>query len=233
MLNMNGYILKIIAIVTMFIDHMAAVLIPPDTAAYLVCRSIGRLAFPIFCFLLVEGLLHTGNVKKYLLRLGVFALISEIPFDLAFPVKNYRYGFLYHQNVFFTLFIGLVVIYFMRKIDMKFAKKVFVGNLIDTLIVMAGCIAAYLLYTDYQYLGILLIVSFYVFRGNKILLTLAVLLVNRLFGSGIQVLAALSMVFIWYYNGKRGPQGNKYIFYIFYPAHILLLYFISLLPVFR
>ena len=81
---MNTYKLKLIAIITMLIDHIAAVLIPSDTMLWLVMRCIGRLAFPIFVFLLVEGFHHTRDVKKYLLRLGAFALISEVPFDLAF-----------------------------------------------------------------------------------------------------------------------------------------------------
>ncbi|MGB8455300.1 MAG: TraX family protein [Anaerocolumna sp.] len=230
---MNGYTLKLIAIITMFIDHMTAILIPQDTTIYWIGRSIGRLAFPIFCFLLVEGFLHTHNVKKYLARLGVFALISEIPFDLAFADKSVHYGYLMHQNIFFTLFIGLAVIYLMSMIERNFAGNIFLSNAFDSLAVIAGCILAAILTTDYDYKGVLLIVVFYVFRGNKILLTLAVFLVNTLFGIWIQVLAALSMLCIWFYNGKRGPQDNKYIFYIFYPAHIFILYLISLLPMFH
>ena len=230
---MNGYVLKMIAIITMFIDHTAAILIPSDTIAYLICRSIGRLAFPIFCFLLVEGFLHTSNVKRYLLRLGLFALISEIPFDLAFSNKSLHYGYMLQQNIFFTLFIGLAVICFMSIIDLKLAKNVFIRKGLKVLVVLLGCVLATILATDYEFMGVLLIVAFYVFRLNKFLLTLAVLLVNISFGLGLQVFAALSMLFILFYNGKRGHQGNKYIFYIFYPAHILLLYFISLLPIFN
>ncbi len=230
---MDGYRLKRIAIVTMFIDHMAAVLMPSNSTAYWICRGIGRLAFPIFSFLLVEGFTYTKNVKKYLARLGIFALISEIPFDLAFSDGLIRNGFLLHQNIFFTLFIGLAVIYFMSIIDKKYAKNIFLNNLFDCLVVIAGCYAANLLAADYRFVGVLLITSFYIFRTNKILLTMAVLLVNILSGSKLQVLAVLSMLFIWLYNGKRGRQGNKYIFYIFYPAHIFLLYLVSLLPIFQ
>ncbi len=230
---MNGYILKMIAIITMFIDHMAAVLLPPDSTVYWICRSIGRLAFPIFCFLLVEGFKHTKNTKKYLVRLGIFALISEIPFDLAFSERTVQNGFLLHQNVFFTLFMGLVVIYFMSIIHNKFAKNLFLDILFNGLAVIAGCALANFLNTDYKYMGVLLIIVFYVFRGNKIFLAVGVVLANLLFGLGIQLLAALSILFIWFYNGQRGPQGNKYIFYVFYPAHILFLYLISLLPIFQ
>ena len=136
--GITGSTLKIIAIISMFIDHFGASIVEfylynilqPNGTEYskaLICsrvpglwmewmgdpekvqnlditiRSIGRLAFPIFCFLLVEGFLHTHNMKKYLVRLGIFALVSDLPFDMAFfgeiTIK--------HQNVFFTLFIAV------------------------------------------------------------------------------------------------------------------------------
>lgn len=232
---MDGYTLKLIAIITMFIDHVAAVLIPMDTTIYLLFRCIGRLAFPIFCFLLVEGFHHTNNVKKYMARLGIFALISEIPFDLAFGDTTLKYGYRLQQNVFFTLFIGLVVIWGMRIIDEKFTKNIFssefLNRLLKGLVVMIGCYAAYFLKTDYSYMGVFLIVAFYLFRQKKVLLSIAVFLLNLLLGP-IQLLATVAMVFILMYNGERGPQGNKYIFYFFYPAHILFLYLVSFLQVF-
>lgn len=230
--SMNGFNLKLIAMITMFIDHMAAILLPSESTAWLVCRSIGRLAFPIFCFLLVEGFLHTHNVKKYLARLLLFALISEIPFDLAFTSRSIHNGFLLHQNIFFTLFIGLAVIYGLSITSTVFAKNIVIDKLLQSLLILTGCFIAYKLNTDYEYMGVLMIVAFYLLRNNKILLVLAVLSVNTLFGLGIQTLGAVSMMFILTYNGKRGRQGNKYLFYVFYPAHIFVLYLISLLPVF-
>nr|WP_246240431.1 TraX family protein [Anaerocolumna sedimenticola] len=177
-------------------------------------------------FFIGGRLLHTRNVKKYLARLGIFAFISEIPYDLAFSNKALHYGYELQQNIFFTLFIGLAVIYFMSIIDSKFAKNVFIRKGLDCLIVISGCTLATILATDYEFMGVLLIVAFYVFRLNKFLLTLAVLLVNISFGLGLQVLAALSMLFIFYYNGKRGPQGNKYIF-ISFTQHISYCYISS------
>ena len=229
---MNGFTLKLIAVVTMLIDHVTAVLIPYNTDAYDIGRSIGRLAFPIFCFLLVEGFYHTKNVQKYMIRLGIFALISEIPFDLAFSDKTNNLGFLDQQNVFFTLFIGLVVIYGMSIIEKKYANNMILSNVFDSLVVVAGSAVAILLTTDYTYIGILLIVSFYLFRENKALLTLAVIIVTSLGGS-FELIASISMIFIWMYNGARGPQVNKYLFYAFYPTHILCIYLISLLPIFH
>ncbi|MBP3544518.1 MAG: hypothetical protein J6J86_09845, partial [Lachnospiraceae bacterium] len=122
--GLAGSTLKIIAIITMFIDHIGAAIFENNEItmcvmakgehayviwglADLVLRLIGRIAFPIFCFLLVEGFLHTRDVKKYALRLGAFCLISEIPFNLAFFGQPLYAG---HQNVFFTLLIGLLVL---------------------------------------------------------------------------------------------------------------------------
>ena len=117
--GISGSTLKLIAIVSMLIDHTAATVIrallisaSPDwqpglRTLYSVSRDIGRLAFPIFCFLLVEGFLHTRNPKKYAGRLFLFALISEIPFDLALQSGWFDPG---KQNVYFTLLIGLLVL---------------------------------------------------------------------------------------------------------------------------
>lgn len=218
---MSSFGLKMIAIITMLIDHIGAVLIPSNTTAYLIFRSIGRLAFPIFAFLIVEGFYHTRDVKKYLTRLGIFALVSEIPFDLAF------YGDFYmgHQNIFFTLFLGLLLIMVMKDIERRFPKNLITSNAINTLLVISFCIIAFLLKTDYNFLGILLITAFYLFRGSKMLLVLSILLIFGTPIGDISILATLSMVFISLYNGKKG-KGMKYFFYVFYPAHLLILFLI-------
>ena len=227
---MNGFWLKLIAMITMLIDHTAAILIPNDTMVYMICRSIGRLAFPIYCFLLIEGFLHTNNIKKYLTRLGVFAFISEIPFDLGF---YNRIIYLYHQNIFFTLFIGLTVLFFVGKVEHKYRGNYTLNSFLTSLVVLIGCVVATFLQTDYGALGVLMIAAFYFFRYNKVLLIASLIILNGLLGGRIQALAAVSMVFIWFYNGEKGKQWNKYVFYIYYPLHILMLYFIARFIVFR
>lgn len=220
---MNGFWLKIIAMVTMLIDHSAAILLPYDTPLYDICRSIGRLAFPIFCFLLVEGFWHTGNVKKYLVRLGIFALLSDIPFDLAFfhtPIYPE------YQNIFFTLFIGLMVLVLLKLIEDKY-KGGGLYPILGAAVVVGGCLLSVLLSTDYNYIGILMILSFYLFRYNKVLLTVALVMVNGMAESKLQILAVFAMIPILFYNGQRGPKFNKYIFYAFYPVHIFVLYLIK------
>ena len=122
--GLSGSTLKLLAIITMFIDHVGAavlarmIIMGNNTEllykVYLTMRTIGRIAFPIFCFLLIEGFEHTRDRKKYALRLLAFAAISEIPFDLAFNSKVLEFGY---QNVFFTLFIGLVTIMAMHEVE--------------------------------------------------------------------------------------------------------------------
>lgn len=210
----------------MLIDHIGAILLPGDTKLYLIARCIGRIAFPIFAFLIVEGFHHTSDVKNYLKRLGTFALISEIPFDLAF------YGSYFStevQNVFFTLFLGLLAIYLMSLAELKNQKKVFVSALLDMLILLGFCAIAVILRTDYNMMGILMIAAFHLFRGSKLLLTLSLFILSSPAKDGqvsIQILATLAMIPISFYNGKKG-KSMKYFFYAFYPAHILILYLIS------
>lgn len=264
---MSTFVLKIIAITAMLIDHVGAVLVSSSKypEAYLICRSIGRLAFPIFVFLIVEGFHHTRDIKKYLRRLGIFALISEIPFDLAFYHMHYGMNaitdikdiydvqahavnsdqletvllrFNEHQNVFFTLFLGLLLIYLISEVE-KNLKNVIVGNIIDAAATVLICAAAYFLNTDYDIAGILMIVAFYLFRGSKALMTICLLIICGTILSNldyfkqtgnvlaiIPVLATFAIIPIAFYNGKKG-KNMKYFFYIFYPAHLLLLFFIS------
>ena len=131
---MSSLVLKITALITMIIDHYGAIF----QGNIIIYRIIGRLAFPIYCFLLVEGYTHTSNIKKYASRLIAFAIISEIPFDLAFFGKI---GF-EHQNIFFTLFIGLAAIYFIDNKEGKYSTN-------SAFIIIAASVIATLLRTDY------------------------------------------------------------------------------------
>ena len=197
--------------------------------ADMIMRAIGRISFPIFCFLLIEGFMHTHDVKKYALNLGIFALVSEIPFDLAFAGKPF---YLDYQNVFFTLFIGLVMMIFLQKIDSKAQKdagawqranwKVSVGKL---LVIVAACAVATLLKTDYSAMGILTIVLMYNMRKNKMYcigIGCAVLTLLSL----NEITCFLAMIPVHFYNGKRG-LNLKYPFYAFYPVHLLVLFAIA------
>ncbi|RDU23308.1 TraX family protein [Anaerosacchariphilus polymeriproducens] len=226
---LSGFWLKIIAIVTMLIDHLGYTVFPQQVWM----RYVGRIAFPIFCYLITEGFVHTKNVKKYSLRLLMFALISEIPYDLAFHRKVFYWE---QQNVFFTLLLGLLCLIIIKE-NIQLVVKV-LG--VVSLIFAAGAFG-----TDYGGAGVLLIIIFYLFKDNSIKRIIAFFVVNsiiliRLFQFSylwetnlifeffIQDYAILSLLPIELYNGERGFR-MKWSFYLFYPIHLLLIYGIILL----
>lgn len=235
--RLSGSALKIIAIIFMTIDHFGAVVVEPGilrsqdplvfnqllTTDYgrlwyyvdMILRTVGRIAFPIFCFLLVEGFLHTRDVKRYLINMTAFSLISEVAFDLAIFNKYFELGY---QNVFFTLTIGLLTLIGLRRFENS--------GILRTLVIAGGCTLAVALRTDYSLIGILIIVSIYQLRNNKksqFLAVGAIAFFESFFYFGA---AALSLIPIHLYNGERGRAYSKYGFYIYYPAHLLLFFFI-------
>ena len=211
MKGINTFTLKWIAIISMLIDHIGLVLFPEEQ----IFRIIGRLAFPIFAYTLTEGFLHTGNIKKYLIRLGIFAVISEVPYDLLFGEGIIDWSM---QNVFLTLFLGLSMIVLITRITTVYIQVLTV--------IMIGIISE-ILGADYGTIGILTIWLFYYLRDKKIAKYTAVSLL-MLTTQGVQMFAALALIPIGLHNGKRGPK-MKYIFYIIYPLHLLILYFIQLM----
>ncbi len=221
--------LKLIAIVTMLIDHFAAGVYAElyskgyflqwsmsEYAAdiYYICRNIGRFAFPVFCFLLVEGFFYTKSRLKYLRNLLIFALVSEVPFDLLLEEKIGFAG----QNVFFTLAIAFGVIWGITKVKEKFAAEPTVSFFLQGTAIVAGCLLAYGLRTDYSYYGIVLVVIFYYYRKNRILACL----VGYIWFT-FEPWCFPAFIALLFYSGKRGIS-LKYFFYAFYPAHLLLLY---------
>lgn len=212
--RLDGTVLKLIACLSMFIDHLGAVCF----SGMMGFRIIGRLAFPIYCFLLVEGAVHTRNMKKYILRMGIFALISEVPFDLAF---YHRLVYTGHQNVFFTLGLGLLAIWFLEHpIEQLDIPDV----LYKLLVIIAEGLIAEFFNTDYGFTGIAVICIFYYLRGQpQLKYPIAVILLAAM--GGVEVYAVLALIPILLYNGQRGRQTKamQYGFYIFYPAHLLLI----------
>lgn len=227
--GLSGSTLKLIAIVTMFIDHAAAavllrVLLSKGVVqelytAYWVMRYIGRIAFPIFCFQLVEGFDRTRSLKKYILRMALFALATEIPFDLAFAGRPVYWRY---QNVMFTLLIGLLTMLGFSLVE-KTKLHIVLKVLCAGLILAAGAGAAELMHTDYGAIGILCIMVLYVLRRKKILQIL-----GGCISFAWEYTAPLAFIFIGLYNGKRGWR-MKYFFYAFYPVHLLFLYLVCVL----
>lgn len=212
MKGLNTFTLKMIAIITMLIDHIGHVLFPE----VMILRIIGRISFPIFAYVLAEGFVYTTDVKKYLLRLGIFALLSEIPYDLAIMGSVLEFS---HQNVFFTLFIGVLVLYLMSQVK---------NIILQYGVVAAGILVCSLLHTDYSNIGILLIFIFYVFRERKIEKLLIVGLIFIGLTSGLQLYALLALPLLALHNREQGPK-IKAFFYLFYPAHLLILYLVHLI----
>ena len=207
--------LKLIAVLTMLCDHIAFIFINmlEHEALYRGMRIVGRISFPIFCFVLVQGFLSTKDIKKYIFRLSIFALLSEIPFDLAFYKTPFAPG---QQNVLFTMLIGLFVLAGIQKYE---------ENLLwEGIILAAGCALAYALKTDYSYFGVVLIFTFYVLRHNKKSQMFGAILLSAAYG-GIELYAAFALPFCyWFDPQKKEIQLPRYFFYAFYPLHLLILW---------
>ncbi len=229
---LNGFHLKLIAICTMLIDHMGYTLFP----GVMWLRCVGRVAFPIFCFLIAEGCVYTHDRKKYALRLLVFALLSEIPFNL---MNSGMIWDPYDQNVLWTLLLGALVCWLMDWALKKCTPLSFV-------LTGAVMLAAYWLLeignTDYGGWGMLLVAAFYgVHRAPS---GAVVKMIAQAFGLAffsigvmggylsIELWSLAALVPIWLYNGQRGFSNKavQYGFYAFYPVHILAL---SLIAIYR
>ncbi len=226
---LSGSGLKLIAMIAMIVDHLAAFLfynnplfVEPlfdiyhkQITLYFIFRAIGRIAFPIFAFLLVEGFSHTHNVKKYLTNLLVFAIVSELPWNLLHGGYLCCIG---SQNVFFTLFLGCCGMYAIKYVDdIRKRAYMLIGLLIISIFLRA----------DYGISGYGFILMIYVLRDNA--------LIQAVVGSCMlssRWMAGLAFIPINMYNGNRGfIQGKymKYIFYVFYPLHLMIIYILRFL----
>lgn len=242
-LNREG--LKVLAMVLMLLDHayMTVVNVP----GFDWMTRVGRLAFPIFAFQITEGFVHTSNRKRYTFLVFIFALISEIPYNLMMGGEIFGP---FHQNVMFTFLIALLLLQLM---DRLLASKLLMPFkiLFTALICVLGVIVGTITFVDYSGFGVLTVLIFdiarrmprtwmtivvqvaglwlinYVFLGGKVII----------FANGWefpeQAFALLSLPLIWCYNGEKVLYGRKakifkYVFYSFYPAHILVLSLIAL-----
>jgi len=223
---MSSFVLKIIAIVTMFIDHIGYAIFGKLSFF----NYIGRIAFPIFAFQISEGYIHTKNFKKYFLRLFIFAIISQVPFMLFGKIISNDFTL----NIFFTLLLGLISIYIYDKSKYKLLG-IISAILIGFLAEFAHC--------DYGFYGVAIIFLFYVFKSDVIKSSIAFMLSTTIkylipiFKYGFYdvylylfICTLLPIVFISLYNGKKG-KDTKYLLYLFYPIHLLLIYGIYLLMI--
>jgi len=211
--------LKWIAIITMTIDHIGAVLYPELR----VLRFVGRIAFPLFAYLLVLGLENTRNIRNYLIRLFIFAAVSQVPFFLALDYAPFEM-----LNIFFTLGLGLMFVYFFQK---------------ASIFAFIPLLASFLINFDYGIYGLALIGCMALLRKNTKLGVVLIVLLNCLFlfpfSSQFFSLAALPLIVLHdtgylslvkdYGEDYKIPFWRKYLFYIFYPLHLFLLYVVSTL----
>ena len=226
---LDGFSLKLIAVCTMFLDHMGATLFP----GVLWLRCVGRVAFPIFCFLIAEGCVYTHDRKRYALRLLAFALLSEIPFDL---MVGGAVWYPYAQNVLWTLLTGALVCWL---IDWALKNRAVWRFVLTGAAMAAAFWLLELTDTDYGGWGMLLVALFYADRRAPCgpaakravqAVGVAVFSVGLMGGASIELWSLVSLAPLWLYNGKRGVSNRavQYGFYAFYPVHILLLSLIAL-----
>ena len=219
--------LKFLACAIMLLDHIGATLIPWGTL-----RIIGRLAFPIFCFLLAEGAHYTRSPRNYLLRLGIGAILSELPFDLAlFGSWSWQ-----HQSVMITLLLGAMALLAMKRMTQPLLK---------ILVLLLFAFLADFMNTDYGGAGVLMIALFGLTRERKygwLVQLLGMYLICRWIIPGgavwfigryvfIEIFAILALIPIWLYSGKKSTSSRavQWAFYLFYPVHLWILYLISIL----
>ncbi len=238
--ELTSFSLHILGMIFMLCDHLWATVIP----GHQWLTWLGRLAFPTFAFLIVEGYFHTRNFKRYLRRILIFALLAEIPFNLMYTAS---WIFPFHQNVLWTFLIALLC---MKSIDTLRARfKPWIALPLAVLPAVVFPFLATLAMTDYYGYGVLTVLVFYLFRGNRWYHRLGqfagLLYINwflisglnlpvNLFGRHLEIpqqgFAILALIPIWLYSGRQGPHNKfiRYCFYAFYPVHLLILGLLSM-----
>lgn len=216
-LGLSGSALKVIAMISMVIDHIALYLMEYGTVLYETMRCIGRIAFPVFAFLIAEGFIHTKSRYRYFFTLLGFAVISEIPWYLLNGADG-------THNVMFTLALGVATLMFLENLLQRSLVLGFLWTL-------GMAELASWLGVDYEWRGILLIVILYLFnrhghsfpysKGMQFFCTFALIMHYGVIG------AVMACMILYLYNGTRGfikAHKDKYAFYMFYPIHLQIIY---------
>ena len=237
--GITSFGLHVLAMTFMLLDHLWATMM----TGQIWMTNVGRLAFPIFAFMIAEGYRRTHDVKKYMGRLLVFALISEIPFNL---ITGGGWLYPFHQNVLWTFLIAIVCMLGIDKVKGS-SRHTAAKAILITLIVFLGWLVGTVTFVDYYGFGVLTVLTFYAFHQKKwwsylaqacILYYLNVELLGgyyfevNVLGHTLEVvqqgLALLALPLIWLYNGERGYHSKwwQYFCYAFYPLHMVVLYLI-------
>ena len=235
--GLTANMLRTIAVIFMLSDHIwATALSFGDWMTY-----IGRMAFPIFAFQIAEGFVHTSNFKKYALRLLGFAVITEIPFNLFYSSRFFNP---YHQNVLFTLLLGLLAIKVIDGLKKdRSLKNIALSVLLLGLIILASVVG----FVDYNHYGVLTVIMFYLMRDFPFAWLgqlIGMILINivifeglvfpvEIFGKTFEIpsqgFAVFALIPIWLYGNRKGKSSKilQYGFYAFYPLHMLVLFLIK------
>lgn len=207
---MSSFVLKIFAIIFMLIDHIGYVFFPNQ----LLFRIIGRIAFPIFAFQIGIGLKYTKSKEKHIILLLLFAILSQIPFLLMCSIHDTSFKL----NILFAFVLASTIIYCNDTIKNHLIRLSLIALLLSLI---------FYIKIDYGLLGVVLTICLYYFSENKFAISISLLafaFLYHLFNNSIlQLYCFISIVFIWLFNGKKGPSA-KWLFYIFYPAHMLILF---------
>lgn len=233
---MNRNAIKMIAAFTMTLDHIAVIMLPPDSLSWLILRSLGRIAFVLFALMIAEGFLKTRHLKNYFLRLFVFAAVIELGLVLYFLVSGENY--LISFNVIWPLVLGLGSLILLKQ------SSIWLRLLVIPIVILAE-------YSGIPYgsYGVLIIIIFAIYP-NRLTQILFLIGLNLLYiseplmssvglgevtryqaGQWFQWFSLLAFAFICFYNGKKGQLNTKWFFYIFYPAHLGMIYLINYLIV--
>ena len=229
--ELTSFDLHLLAMGLMLCDHICLALMPDRL--WMTC--VGRLAFPIFAFLVAEGFVRTRSRARYARRLLIFAIVSEVPFDL---LAAGRLVYPLRQNVLWTFLIALGCMQLLEwaKADPRPAARF----VLSAGAVLGGFLAGTAFMVDYFGPGVWTVLVFYFFRGDgwrqRLGQLLCLLFLNGWLLAGqtvlpgglalpIQAFAVLALPFIWLYRGRQGPHGRavRWLFYGFYPAHLLVL----------
>lgn len=246
--GLSGYDLKLIAMVTMTMDHIALlwlglyansqggyVSISFDNgldSIYTIMRGVGRLAFPLYAFLLVEGFFHSHNRKKYALRLLLLALAAEIPFNF---LDSTMWFDPLHNNVMWTLLLGLVAMSAIEWLYQQPGLNIILQKILIAVVALGAMVLSNILRTDYGEGGILCILLIYIFYGKSAggrLFAPALGIIFLVYlSSAIEFAALFSLIPIYFYNGTRGQAGSvmKKISFLYYPLHLIILDAVALL----
>ena len=213
--------LKILASIAMFGDHAVKAWSIRGMTYTLLAQVLGRIAFPIYAFFIAEGFFHTRNRRKYLLRIVLFAALSEVPFDLVFHRTAW---FPRYQNTLWALALGLLLFVCLSHVESVRSLHVDVSWLLRLLLVAGFAVAAHFLHVDYHERGLLCMAVLYFLRNERprsVPVLWSCLPLNlKGFSNPGSFLAAFPLHF---YNGEHGTANLKYFFYLYYPLHLLLI----------